>query len=48
MPPLGLAGSWAMLGEKVSVYDLIGLVPIALGIWLTTRPAKPLTLGNTA
>ena len=42
MPPLGLGFSWLMLGEKISALDLIGLVPIALGIWLTTRPSpKP-------
>jgi drug/metabolite transporter (DMT)-like permease len=39
LPPLGLLFSWMLLGETVSIYDLIGVVPIALGIWLTTRPA---------
>jgi len=37
MPPLGLVMSWAVLGEKLQVLDLLGVVPVALGIWLTTR-----------
>jgi drug/metabolite transporter (DMT)-like permease len=38
MPPLGVAMSWAALGERVSPLDLLGIVPVALGIWLATRP----------
>lgn len=41
MPPLGLLFGWAVLGEPVAVMDLAGIVPIALGIWLVTRPAQP-------
>ena len=38
IPPLGLAMSWLILGESVSLPDLLGVVPVALGIWLATRP----------
>jgi len=37
MPPLGLVMSWAVLGEPLLAMDLIGVVPIAAGIWLVTR-----------
>ncbi len=39
IPPTGLAMSWLVLGETVSPADLLGVVPVALGIWLATRPA---------
>ena len=39
MPPLGLLFGWAVLAEPVPPMDLLGVVPIALGIWLVTRPA---------
>jgi drug/metabolite transporter (DMT)-like permease len=39
MPPLGLVMSWAVLGEQLQVLDLLGVAPVALGIWLTTRAA---------
>ena len=39
IPPIGLAISWLVLGEAVSPMDLLGIVPVALGIWLATRPA---------
>ncbi|NMK50182.1 DMT family transporter [Achromobacter sp. Bel] len=39
MPPLGLLFGWLVLREPVSWLDLLGIVPIALGIWLTTRKA---------
>jgi len=38
MPPLGLFFSWILLREAIMPLDLVGIVPIALGIWLTTRP----------
>jgi len=38
MPPLGLLMTWAVLGEKLHPSDLLGIVPVALGIWLATRP----------
>ena len=37
MPPLGLMFGWVVLREPVSWIDLLGIVPIALGIWLATR-----------
>lgn len=39
IPPIGLAMSWAVLGEQVSGSDTLGVIPVALGIWLATRPA---------
>lgn len=36
-PPLGLLFGWLILGEPVSAGDLIGVVPIAIGIRLVTR-----------
>ena len=38
IPPIGLAMSWLVLGERISPSDLLGIVPVALGIWLATRP----------
>jgi drug/metabolite transporter (DMT)-like permease len=40
MPPLGMLFAWMVLGEHVAVRDLLGIVPVALGIYLVTRPAK--------
>ncbi len=37
MPPLGLLFGWVILREQVSWLDLLGIFPIALGIWLATR-----------
>jgi drug/metabolite transporter (DMT)-like permease len=39
MPPLGMLFAWMVLGEHVEVRDLLGVVPVALGIYLVTRPA---------
>jgi drug/metabolite transporter (DMT)-like permease len=41
MPPLGMLFAWMILGEHVAVRDLMGIVPVALGIYLVTRPAAP-------
>jgi drug/metabolite transporter (DMT)-like permease len=41
MPPLGLLFGWILLGEHVAAIDLVGILPVALGIWLVTRPAGP-------
>jgi len=30
-----------VLGEHVEFRDLLGIVPVALGIYLVTRPAAP-------
>ncbi len=38
MPPLGLLFGWLILGEPVALADLAGIVPIAIGIRLVTRP----------
>jgi drug/metabolite transporter (DMT)-like permease len=37
MPPLGLFFGWLVLDEMVSWPDMLGILPIALGIWLVTR-----------
>jgi drug/metabolite transporter (DMT)-like permease len=39
MPPLAMLFAWMVLGEQVEVRDLLGIVPVALGIYLVTRPA---------
>ena len=39
MQPTGLVMSWAVLGEPLHWLDLLGVVPIGYGIWLTTRAA---------
>ena len=39
MPPLGMLFAFLVLGEHVEVRDLLGIVPVALGIYLVTRPA---------
>jgi drug/metabolite transporter (DMT)-like permease len=38
MPPLGLLFGWLLLGEHVQPTDLIGIVPVAIGIYFVTRP----------
>lgn len=37
MPPLGLFFGWLVLREPVSWLDMVGILPIAFGIWLATR-----------
>lgn len=39
MPPLGMLFGWLLLGEHLETADLLGIVPVALGIYLVTRPA---------
>jgi drug/metabolite transporter (DMT)-like permease len=39
IPPLGILFGWLLLGEHVALSDLIGIVPVVLGIYLVTRPA---------
>ena len=39
MPPLGMLFAWMVLGEHVELRDLLGIVPVALGIYLVTRPS---------
>ena len=40
MPPLGMLFAFLVLGEHVEFRDLLGIVPVALGIYLVTRPAS--------
>jgi drug/metabolite transporter (DMT)-like permease len=40
MPPLGMLFGWLLLGEHVALTDLAGIVPVAIGIYLVTRPAS--------
>ncbi|QRG08307.1 DMT family transporter [Xanthobacter dioxanivorans] len=40
MPPLGLLFGWLLLGEKVPPLDLVGIIPIALGIRLVTTGSE--------
>jgi drug/metabolite transporter (DMT)-like permease len=39
MPPLGMLFAWMVLGEHLSSRDLLGILPVAFGIYLVTRPA---------
>jgi drug/metabolite transporter (DMT)-like permease len=41
MPPLGMLFGWLILDEHVALADLIGVIPVALGIYLVTRPVSP-------
>jgi len=41
MPPLGMLFAFLVLGEHVEFRDLLGIIPVALGIYLATRPAAP-------
>lgn len=43
MPPLGMLFGWLLLGEHVAPSDMIGIVPVAIGIYLVTRPASSQT-----
>lgn len=40
MPPLGLLFGWLLLGEHVARTDLVGILPVAIGIYLVTRPVQ--------
>jgi drug/metabolite transporter (DMT)-like permease len=46
MPPLGVLFAWLLLGEHVALADVLGIVPVALGIYLVTRPASTQSLPN--
>lgn len=41
MPPLGMLFAFLVLGEHVEFRDLLGIIPVAFGIYLVTRPAAP-------
>lgn len=38
MPPLSMLFAFLVLGEHVESRDLLGIIPVALGIYLVTRP----------
>lgn len=38
MPPLGMLFGWLLLNEHIVWADLAGVLPVAFGIWLATRP----------
>jgi drug/metabolite transporter (DMT)-like permease len=40
MPPLGMLFGWILLGEHIELRDLIGILPVAAGIYLVTRPSQ--------
>ncbi len=40
MPPLGVLFGWLMIGERVEFADLVGILPVALGIYLVTHAAS--------
>ncbi len=40
MPPLGVLFGFLLLGEHLSLFDLLGVVPVAYGIYLVTGPAN--------
>ena len=44
MPPLGMLFAFLVLGEHVEFRDLLGIIPVALGIYLVTRPAAPVSI----
>lgn len=48
MPPTGLLMSWAALGEPLHLLDLLGIVPIGCGIWLTTQGERTANLSDAA
>jgi drug/metabolite transporter (DMT)-like permease len=41
MPPLGLLFGWLLLGERLELPDLLGVLPVGLGIWLVTHADAP-------
>ena len=40
MQPLGMLFAYLVLGEHLEMRDLLGIVPVALGVYLVTRPAR--------
>jgi drug/metabolite transporter (DMT)-like permease len=48
MPPLGMLFAFLVLGEHVEFRDLLGIVPVALGIYLVTRPAASVSTTRSA
>jgi drug/metabolite transporter (DMT)-like permease len=48
MPPLGMLFAFLVLGEHVEFRDLLGIIPVALGIYLVTRPAASASIKTRA
>jgi len=48
MPPLGMLFAFLVLGEHVEFRDLLGIVPVARGIYLVTRPAASASTNRSA
>ena len=46
MPPLGVLFGWLLVGEHVSSADILGIIPVALGIYLVSRPATDRSLAS--
>jgi drug/metabolite transporter (DMT)-like permease len=46
MPPLGMLFGWLLLGEHVALTDLLGIVPVAIGIYLVTHPSRSVERGT--
>ena len=44
IPPLSVLFAFLVLGEHVEARDLLGILPVALGIYLVTRPAAAKSL----
>lgn len=40
MPPLGMLFGWLLIGEHVAAWDMLGIMPVVLGIYLVTRPGQ--------
>jgi drug/metabolite transporter (DMT)-like permease len=46
MPPLGVLFGWLLLDERVAWPDLLGIIPVAIGIYLVTRGPAPAEKGR--
>jgi len=46
MPPLGMLFAWLLLGEHVALADLLGMIPVAVGIYLVTHRSRSLGGGT--
>jgi drug/metabolite transporter (DMT)-like permease len=46
MPPLGMLFGWLLLGEHVALADMLGIVPVAIGIYLVTRSSRSIKRGT--
>jgi drug/metabolite transporter (DMT)-like permease len=47
-PPLGIFFGWIFLNERLGIFDLLGIVPVAYGIYLVTRQAGSIVTFSTA